>query len=404
MVKPDLTLTPQDWMHDPDLIRLFAAIREAGGEARYVGGCVRDVLLGRAVHDIDMAVTLVPEDTQRALTVAGIKSVPTGLDFGTVTAVLASRTVEMTSLRRDVETDGRRAVVAYTTDWQEDALRRDFTINALYADQDGHVFDYYQGHADIIAKRLRFVGDPDTRLQEDVLRILRFFRFHAQLGFYPLETDGLAACTRNKNLLSTLSAERVAGEVMRLLKAENPIPALTAMRDGGFLTHWLPETQNIDTLSTLIALGNDPADWILRLASLCPSNPVGVTELAERLKLSGTDRARLQALADPITAPKDEISARRYIYSVGSNAARDRARLGLAQDGNIWQILSSQAEDWQPSSFPISGKDALALGLESGPDMGRMLKDIEAHWIGSDFTLSRAALIDMLKEKIEGRS
>ena len=191
---------------------------------------------------------------------------------------------------------------------------------------------------------------------------------------------------------------------MRLLKTENPIPALTAMRDGGFLTHWLPEAQDIITLRTLIALGSGPADWILRLASLCPADPIPATRLAERLKLSGTDRTRLQALADPIAAPKDKAAARRYIYSVGSDAARDRARLGLAQDGKIWHILLTQTGDWQPGPFPISGKDALALGLEPGPDMGRVLKDVEARWIESDFNLSRAALIDMLKEKIEGLS
>tara|TARA_R100001143_G_scaffold52368_1_gene47345 strand:- start:17693 stop:18889 length:1197 start_codon:yes stop_codon:yes gene_type:complete len=393
-------LPDQDWMRDPDLIRLFDAIRAAGGDMRYVGGCVRDTLLGRPVHDIDMATTLEPADTQNALTSAGIKSVPTGLDFGTVTAILPNRTVEITSLRRDVETDGRRAVVAYTTDWREDALRRDFTINALYADQQGYLSDYHQGYDDIIAKRLRFVGDPDTRIQEDVLRILRFFRFHAQLGFHPLDSDGLAACTRNKNLLGTLSAERVAGEVMRLLTANNPVPALIALRDGSFLAHWLPEALDIDSLMRLIAQEEGAPDWIMRLACLIPADPDGATRIADRLKLSGTDRARLQTLAAPISAPANAAAARRYIYSVGQSAARDRGRIGLAREGDAWHILLTEAGEWHPMPLPVTGKDALALGMEPGPDMGRLLKEAEDRWIESNFTLSRTALIDFMKERL----
>jgi len=400
MVKPDLFLPDQDWMQDPDLIRLFDAIRTAGGDLRYVGGCVRDALLGRPVHDIDMATTLEPVGTQNALTSAGIKSVPTGLDFGTVTAVLPNRTVEVTSLRRDVETDGRRAVVAYTTDWLEDALRRDFTINALYADQQGRLSDYHQGYDDIIAKRLRFVGDPDTRIQEDVLRILRFFRFHAQLGFNPLDPDGLAACTHNKDLLGTLSAERVAGEIMRLLTAKNPVPALIALRDGSFLTHWLPEARDINGLMRLIAQDGGEPDWILRLACLIPEDPDGAAHIADRLKLSGADRARLQTLAAPIIAPPDAVAARRFIYSVGPVAARDRGWIGLARDGEAWHTLLTQTGEWHPTPLPITGKDALALGMEPGPHMGRLLKEAEDRWIESDFTLSRTALIDFMKKRL----
>lgn len=400
MVKPDLRLPDQDWMQDPDLIRLFDAIRAAGGDLRYVGGCVRDTLLGRPVHDFDMATTLQPAGTQDALTAAGIKSVPTGLDFGTVTAVLSDRTVEITSLRRDVETDGRRAVVAYTTDWQEDALRRDFTINALYADQQGYLSDYHQGYDDIIAKRLRFVGNPDTRIQEDVLRILRFFRFHAQLDFSPLDPDGLAACLRNKNLLSGLSAERVTGEIMRLLNARNPVPTLIVLRDKSFLTHWLPEAQDIDSLMRLITQDEDAPDWIMRLACLIPPDPNGAAQLANRLKLSGADRTRLETLTTPVSAPPDAASARRFIYSIGSIAARDRGRIGRAKEGDAWHILLTETGKWQPASFPISGKDALTIGIEPGPDMGRLLKEVETRWIESDFTLSRAALINFMKERL----
>ncbi len=389
-------LPVQNWMQDQQVGALFNALIRAGAVPRFVGGCVRDALLGRQVGDIDVAVDIEPLAVMDALASSDIRTVPTGIAFGTVTALLAERTVEITSLRRDVETDGRRAVVAYTTDWHADSERRDFTMNALYCDREGKIWDFHDGQADLEARRIRFVGDPDQRIREDVLRILRFFRFHAQLGFPHIDPQGLAACTRQRALLPLLSAERVTKELFKLLQADDPVPVLEAMDHVGILDPWLPEARDRDSLARLIQRF-DSRDAILRLAALCPISPDQASALAARLKLSNHDRSRLMAMNDPIPAPTDAKTARRYLHAIGLSAGTDRARIGLARDGEDWSILLTQSAHWQPPVFPLTGADAIEAGIAPGPDLGARLRRAEAVWIDSDFTADRATLLAALK-------
>ncbi|WP_319637395.1 CCA tRNA nucleotidyltransferase [Pacificispira spongiicola] len=391
-------LTPPDWMLASDTIRVQAALTDARGTVRFVGGCVRDALLGRKVKDIDLATDLTPPAVIEALTKAGIRFIPTGIDHGTITALPDHRPFEVTSLRRDVETDGRRAVVAYTTDWREDSLRRDFTVNALYADADGTITDFHGGLADLEMRHLRFIGDADTRIREDVLRILRFFRFHAQINCPAFDRVGLDACRARRDLLPELSAERVAGELLRLIGLPDPIAALTVMLTDGFLDHWLPEAKETAVLERLIDRTADP---ILRLAALLPTGADGQA-VATRLRLSNKDAARLSFLTDNATPPGDEKAARATVYHLGADRARDRAILGTARDGERragdgWARLSSVAQGWTPPLFPISGKDAIALGLIPGPALGAALTRLERDWIDGDFLADRDTLLARLK-------
>src|SRR5882724_8262937 len=259
--------SPPPWMADPSVRTLLGALARAGIAARFVGGCVRNTVVGRPVEDIDIAVDRPPETVMRALEAAALKVVPTGIKHGTVTAIVRGRSFELTTLRRDVETDGRRAVVAFTDDWLEDAKRRDFTFNAMYADPDGTIWDPFDGRADLLAGRVCFIGDPDQRIAEDHLRILRFFRFYAWFGRSPLDGAGFDACRRNVGSLSSLSAERVAKELLRLLAALAPADALEAMAEAGALDHWLPEYTGAARLKALIAREDTP-DPLRRLAAI----------------------------------------------------------------------------------------------------------------------------------------
>src|SRR4051812_4969410 len=291
-------IAPQPWMREPATHALLTALGEAGIAARFVGGCVRDALLGRESADIDLATPALPEEIIAALEKAGIKAVPTGIAHGTVTAVVPPRHFEITTLRRDVETYGRRARVAFDADWSEDAARRDFTINALYLDPRGIVHDPVGGLEDLAAHRIRFVGEPAKRIAEDVLRVLRYYRFEARFGRG--EGDGAAreACRSAVPLLPTLSAERVAQEVLRLLTVADPVPALRMMREDEVLAAILPEATRLDRLESLIRLEPAP-DPVLRLAALVDVDGSGAARLAERLHLSNAVRDRLAGLAPP---------------------------------------------------------------------------------------------------------
>src|ERR1700730_37001 len=270
------------WMDEPPVRTLLAALARGGIAARFVGGCVRNTVLGRPGDDIDIAVDKPPGTGMRAAGGADLRVVPPGLKHGTVTAIVKGRPFELTTLRRDVETDGRRAVVAFTDDWLEDAKRRDFTINAMYADPDGTIWDPFAGRADLLAGRVRFIGDPDQRIAEDHLRILRFFRFYAWFGKPPLDGAGFDACRRNAGRLSSLSAERVAKELLRLLAAPAPADAVEALAEAGALDHWLPEYAGTACLRALIAR-EDAADPLRRLAAILTPPAEAV---AKRLKLS----------------------------------------------------------------------------------------------------------------------
>jgi poly(A) polymerase len=368
--------------------RLIGALATGGIGARFVGGCVRDTLLGRCIGDIDLAVDKPPETVMRALQAANVKVVPTGLKFGTVTAVVDRRPFELTTLRRDVETDGRRAVVAFTDDWQEDASRRDFSFNALYLDPDGTLYDWFDGQADLAAGRVRFIGDPDQRIAEDRLRILRFFRFHAWFGRPPMDGPAIAACRRNAASVSGLSAERVAKELLRLLAAPAPADALDAMADAGALDHWLPEYIGSERLRRLVER-EDQADPLRRLAAIVSSAAV-----ARRLKLSTQDSLRLQMMLDPDCAVQGGQSFRAQCYRLGTTVFVDRVLLDAPVG---WREALELARRWTPPELPINGADALKLGLRPGPRVGALLEAVERWWIEGDFSADRAACLAELE-------
>ncbi len=377
------------WMDEPPVQALLAALARGGIAARFVGGCVRDTVLGRPVKEIDIAVDKPPETVMRALEAADLRVVPTGLKHGTVTAIVKGRPFELTTLRRDVETDGRRAVVAFTDDWLEDAKRRDFTFNAMYADPDGTIWDPFDGRADLLAGRVRFIGDPDQRIAEDHLRILRFFRFYAWFGKPPLDSAGFDACRRNAGSLSSLSAERIAKELLRLLAAPAPADALEAMAEAGALDHWLPEYAGTARLKALIAREDTP-DPLRRLAAIV-SPPA--TAVAKRLKLSTQQSLRLQLMLEP-AVPGDLENRRAALYRLGTSLFIDRVLLEGPDD---WRAALALARTWTPPELPISGADALALGLKPGPQVGALLDAVERWWIAGDFSADRAACLAELK-------
>jgi poly(A) polymerase len=406
-VPPDrLPIAP--WMSAPSTRAVIAALEAKGGPgcARFVGGCVRNMLVGRAIDDIDIATVLTPEAVMEALAAAGVRHVPTGVEHGTVTAVAGGRPYEVTTLRRDVETDGRRAVVAYTTDWAEDAQRRDFRLNALYMDGEGLIHDPTgAGVEDALAGRIVFVGDAETRIREDYLRILRFFRFRAGFGRGAPDAEGLAACAALKDGLQRLSAERVSKELLKLLAAQDPREAVAEMAGAGVLAEILPEAQPLDRLDRLVdiqcALGEGDAE--LRLAALLPPDPEAAEAAAQRLRLSNAQRERVAAAAPADRAIGPDMStaeARRRLYVLGARAFEDRLMLawaGRGGDPEAWQALRRLARDWVRPKFPLTGHDAAAAGLPAGPAVGEALRRAEAFWVEQDFQPDRTALLERLR-------
>jgi poly(A) polymerase len=380
------------WLEEPET----RAVMQALGHARFVGGAVRNAVLGASVADIDIAVPLPPEETVRRLEAAGIKAIPTGFDHGTVTAIKNGKVFEVTSLRRDVATDGRHAVVAYTTEWDEDAARRDFTINALYAADDGEIFDYTGGLEDLIAGRVRFVGDPRARIAEDHLRILRLFRFHAWYGKGEMDADALRASAESKAHLAQLSGERIVKELLRLLECPNPAPVLRTMAASGILPQLLPFALQLPRLERLIRADADnffPADGLLRLAALLPDDAGAARAVAERLKLPGAGRDRLEALAgaaEKLPAHPSAQTVRKLLYRLGAAAFQDRVRLGWASaapgaNAIPWRMLLSVADAYEKPRFALTGHDIMQAGVLEGPQVGKILTQIEDWWIENDF-------------------
>ena len=379
----------------PHLDPLVAAL--GGGEmTRLIGGVVRDTLLGVPVSDIDMATRLTPDAVMARLKIAGIKSVPTGIAHGTVTAVMPSGPVEITTLRRDVSTDGRRATVAFTDDWREDAARRDFTINALSANPEtGEVFDYFGGRDDLSSGHVRFIGAPLQRIAEDHLRILRFFRFFARFG--KGEPDGAAydACTTRANDLMTLSRERIASEFLKLLSYPMPVAAICLMLVRDILKPVLPEITSADLLDSVVRREGAPGHPIRRFAALIGPNPAAAKDIATRLKLSKAQTKRL-VIACGWTEPFDTVSA--LAYRLGIDGARDRLLLGGADA----MILDS----WKRPIFPITGGSLIKRGLESGPGVAITLAKVENAWIDAGFPEGQAfdALLDRVSPTISSQS
>ncbi|MDR3425258.1 MAG: CCA tRNA nucleotidyltransferase [Alphaproteobacteria bacterium] len=371
--------------------RLLTALRGA-----VVGGAVRDVILNRKVGDIDLASPLPPERMIEALSAQGIKTKPTGIAHGTITAVIDHVGYEITTLRRDVRTDGRHAEVAYTDDWREDAARRDFTFNALYVDAEGNLSDYFGGVDDAKTGRVRFIGDARARIQEDVLRILRFFRFTASFGRGEPDGDAIAACRELAPLIPRLSVERVAREMAKLLGAEDPVPALRLMQECGVTQHFAPEASDLSRLESLLAaetLHNAPTSAWTRLAALLPQDEAVAAVVAARLKLSKRDGETLCVLAKLPELLRGQLSPaalRRQIYAFGANYCRDAVLLNGEQ---IHDSLATIAA-WESPVFPIRGEDIVKLGIPAGPQIGKILCAIEKWWIAGDFRANRKACLE----------
>ena len=412
-------LPPQPWMTAPATRAVVAALEAAGGAgcARFVGGCVRDALLGRASADIDLATPLTPPQVLAALERAGVRAVPTGLEHGVVTAVSGGRPYEIATLRRDVETDGRRAVVAYTHDWAEDAARRDFRLNALYAEGDGTLHDPTgAGVADAQAGRVAFVGDARTRIREDYLRVLRFFRFTAWYGREGFDAEGLAACAELREGVRRLSAERVSRELLKLLAAPDPRPAVRAMAQAGVLAELAPEACDLARLDAVVATdlaGGFVADGVLRLAALLPDHPGAVRAAAGRLRLSNAERDRLAAAAGPgphLAPDLAPAELRRAAHALGAEALGDRARLAWAGDGAGapsrdaagWRAVLAGA-GWRAPPFPLTGADLAAAGVAQGPEHGRLRRALQTWWAAGDFTADRDAALAELHRLLASR-
>ncbi|HZZ87430.1 MAG TPA: CCA tRNA nucleotidyltransferase [Caulobacteraceae bacterium] len=410
------TLPPQPWITNPATRAVIDALEAAGGPgcARFVGGCVRNALLRQPVRDVDIATTLTPDAVTSALGDAGLKAIPTGVDHGTVTAISKGKPFEITTLRRDVETDGRRAVVAFTTDWTEDAERRDFRLNALYADPAGQLYDPTGGGlADAHAGRIVFVGDAETRIREDALRILRFFRFLAWYGRGEPDAAGLAACAALRDRIASLSAERVAAELLRLLEAEDPRPSVRLMAQTGVLAVALPEATGIERFERLVGIETEmlfTEDALMRLAALLPDDPAAGAALAERLRLSNAQRDRLVAALGPeprLVSWMSPKQTRRLVYQLGAQALCDRVTLAWAGSNRPratpqWRALLPTAQSWTPPAFPLSGAEVMAAGVPQGPLVGEVMREVEAWWVDNDFPSDKLAIIERLKAVVQG--
>jgi poly(A) polymerase len=376
-----LTIDAAKWRSRRGMERLLAALGGDEGLTRYVGGAVRDDLLELPVSDVDLATRIEPDEVMRRLAKARIKAVPTGIDHGTITAVSDGHPYEITTLRRDVTTDGRRATVAFTSDWEEDAARRDFTINALSADVGtGEIFDYFGGLDDLEARRVRFIGDPLKRIAEDHLRILRYFRFHARFGAGAPDPAALDACTARANDLMALSRERIADELLKLLGLPDPAATVGIMLDRGILKPVIPEIapERLDHLQSLIAAeraASLPSDALRRLAALLPADAAAAESVAARLRLSKKAQKRLSCVAVRDVAGAPEALA----YRIGIDCAVDRLLLAGKTDA------AARIASWRPPRLPIGGGVLIARGLPEGPVVARTLRKIEQRWVDAGF-------------------
>jgi len=379
-----------EWTRRADLAALVAALGQ--GNARYVGGAVRDTLLGIAVKDVDVATPLLPHDVMKRLEDTGIKVFPTGIDHGTVTAVLPEGPVEITTLRHDVSTDGRRATVAFARDWRADAARRDFTINALYADPaTGEIFDWFAGLDDLAARRVRFIGDARQRIREDHLRILRYFRFQARFGSQPADQESEQACSELAGTLKGLSRERIGMELLNLLDLPDPAPIVARMAELGVLDAILPEADPA-ALARLVAHEqgqNVKPDALRRLASLLPADLSLAETIASRFRLSGAQKKRLAVAAGRADLAGN---ARALAYRLGRESALDR--LLIAGHDTV------SLEGWEIPVFPLKGGDIVLRGIKAGPEVARMLQAIEARWVDEGFP-DAARVRQLLEEELK---
>jgi tRNA nucleotidyltransferase/poly(A) polymerase len=397
----------------PETQAVFACLNQEGFEARAVGGAVRNTLAGRAVTEVDFATTAKPDDMLRLAAEAGLKAKPTGIAHGTVTLIAGSVPFEVTALRRDVETHGRHATVAFGTDWAEDARRRDFTMNALYAGVDGRVYDPLGGLDDLRAGRVRFVGEASARIREDYLRTLRFFRFSADYAAGEFDPEGLAAAIRERAGLLKLSRERVRMELLRILVARRAGEAIEAMDESGLLLLLLGgvvQRMRFERLCRIeAALGATP-DAILRLAALAIFTGEDSGRLSLKLRLSSQEATELAALAaihPKVAAGMDKASLETLLYKLGPQAYLGRlliawASQGASPDDGRWRFAAGLAASWQRPEFPLKGADLIALGMKPGPALGALLRELEDEWAAGGFAADRQTLLDIVSKKQHG--
>jgi tRNA nucleotidyltransferase/poly(A) polymerase len=402
------SLANAGWLTESAVSRIFALFEKGGEEVRVVGGAVRNALMGIAVGEIDFATTALPEKTVVLAGAAGIKAVPTGIDHGTVTLVLAGHGYEVTTLREDIETDGRHAIVRFGRDWKADAERRDFTVNALSVDSAGTIHDPVGGYPDIAARRIRFIGDAERRIAEDRLRLLRLFRFHAEYGEGAIDPDGLSAAIRARNGLRDLSAERIGQEMRRLVVAPRAALTATLMQESGVLPVVLAGIGYLDQFTRLAEFEQNVgagAAVAPRLVALACRTADDVMRVAERLRLSNADRDRMAAAIDAakmFATPPDERHARHALYRLGPEAYRDGIAYAAASRGSddpAYAALYALPQKWTAPVFPLSGRDVLALGI-TGPAVGETLRAIEAWWIEGDFKADGSALRSRLQQQM----
>lgn len=403
-------LADAPWLTAGGTARVLQLLNADGEEARVVGGAVRNALLGLEPGDIDIATTARPEEVMRRAKAAGIKGVPTGIDHGTVTLVIDGHPYEVTTLREDTETFGRKAKVAFGRDWVKDAERRDFTMNGLSADAAGVVYDHVGGIADAKARRVRFIGDPDQRIAEDYLRILRFFRIHAAFGAGIPDRDGYLACIRGRAGLASLSAERVRMEMLKLLVASGASAAALAMAEGGLLQALTGGVVYTGPLATMIAIERElglTASSTRRLAALTVAVTEDAKRVAARLRLSNAETKALDSMGHRWwrLATKDEANARRLLYRLGAERYHDRVLLGWARAGGDvtsmrWRALAELPQRWTAPKFPLKAADFITRGLAEGPALGHVLTLAEDAWLAADFPLDEAALAAIVDQAV----
>jgi poly(A) polymerase len=400
---PPHRLTGAEWLDRSETQAVLAALADRGHVGRAVGGAVRNALVGRPVTDVDIATDARPEQVMAAADAAGLKAIPTGLAYGTVTVVAHGRPYEITTLRRDVETHGRHATVAFTDDWAEDARRRDFTLNALYCGADGTLLDPLGGYPDLAARRVRFIGDARQRIREDYLRILRFFRLSAEFAEGPADAEALAACVRERAGLAILSAARIRVELLRLLAAPRGPEIAALMQDYGLLPSVLGAAPRPTLLARLAAIeagmGLAP-DPVLRLAALAVETEEDTERLRDRLHLSNEETAKLIRASwrgADIGPPGPEAQAKAWLYRRGTTAYRERVvldwmRSSAPPDSGAWSRRFELPDRWQPPRFPLTGADVLAHGVPAGRRVGEILRALEEWWIVGTFTADETAL------------
>ena len=396
------------WLNRRPLSDLLAVLDADGEEARVNGGAVRDALLGLAPGDVDVATTATPDEVTRRVEAAGWKAVPTGVAHGTVTVVIEGRPFEVTTLRRDVSTDGRRAVVAFTRDWAEDARRRDLTINGLFLDRAGEVHDHVGGRADLEAGRVRFIGSARDRIREDFLRTLRFFRFHARFGTGEPDVEGFSAAVAEREGLRKLSGERVRAELMKLLVAPRAAETVRAMAGAGLLGPLVGGVPRPSRLARLAALDGAAPDPLLRLAALFHFVREDAERLKTRLRMSNAEARRLEGIGDMTPAPRpgSEDAARAVLYRLGPQTFRDRTRLAWADarasaDDAAWRELVALPDRWTAPKPPVSAADLMARGVEPGPALGAALKAFERDWIAAGFLMAEKEVEALMMKSLE---